>query len=370
MAGSSTYSFFVEASDGDGNIGEAGPSVPESWEGVFRQGLERWQMDFDKLPAKEKKKLRGLISASRGIDTDRVAQAIATLWVPLRKPTGFGPGVVFEIRTRQVQEMLRQAACGQHHNTFLMPLHFDPEQDALKSGQRETKGRELGHIVLAIARRKPVARDGGHKVEIKIYDSRQGIVSEEDLANAAKGVVRYSGWMGMGMSARAEPLVWDIEEPSFIPRPRVEKSYPDQGENSLHCGLYTVLRAWAHLLDINVTKRKTLTYSAGKTVVDFHREGLQIVRLALGGFMDSRTIQAYLRYYGFATGGKKLDLVQDIRAVRMDDNILGEEVENQIISDTEITSVRALRASSFPLSFELENHNFKGVAVPRTLPIC
>ena len=47
--------------------------------------------------------------------------------------------------------------------------------------------------------------------------------------------------------------------------------------------------------------------------------------------MDSRTIQAYMRYYGFSAGGKKItNEVENIRARRVTDTILKQEIDDQI----------------------------------------
>lgn len=54
----------------------------------------------------------------------------------------------------------------------------------------------------------------------------------------------------------------------------------------------------------------------------FQEKGLQIVNLALAGFMDSRTIQAFLNFYGYTAVDNPLvreaDVANAIIAVRMD----------------------------------------------------
>ncbi|KAG6986716.1 hypothetical protein G7Y79_00073g098150 [Physcia stellaris] len=308
---------------------------PQSWKDIFYRGLEHERAQQPRGDA-----LR--LDATRGITDDVVVRAIASFWAAKGRPTAFGQEDVFKNRTRDAQRKTRQVVCGQSRKTLLMPLCFQqgrekPPEDNDESAEEDqdqdlgAQSREIGHFVLAIATRKDSKDRSRKPIEIKIYDSRPGSVEEDDIKEAARRVVKYSGWLGM--SADQPPRIW-LQTPHFDPDPVIVTGYPNQGGQSLHCGLYVVLRAWAHLLDIEVTSFRSLRLPTGKTLADFHKEGMEIVSLALTGRMDSRTVQAYMRYYGFSIGGKKItNEVEDHRAQPMTDSILRQEIEDQMTAD-------------------------------------
>ena len=104
----------------------------------------------------------------------------------------------------------------------------------------KTVDQGMGHIILAIAKKPVGDRSRANKVSITIYDSRPGSVEPTEIENMAKGVVRCSGWMGM--SPDYQPRVWEVD-PKFN-KVLFQERYPNQGDDSLDCGVYTVLKAW------------------------------------------------------------------------------------------------------------------------------
>ena len=331
---STTYLSMVDALDRITSRATVESSPPQNWKDIFYEGLARERVQQPQGDAIS-------IDAYSGITDDVVVRAIASFWAPIGRPTAFGQEDVFKNRTRDAQRKTRQVVCGQSCDTLLMPLCFQqgrekPPEDNDESAEEDqdqdlgAQSREIGHFVLAIATRKDPDDQGRRSIEIKIYDSRPGSVEEDDIKEAARRVVKYSGWLGM--SADQPPSIW-LQTPHFDPDPVIVTGYPNQGDQSLHCGLYVVLRAWAQLLKIEVTRFRTLRLPAGKTLADFHNEGMEIVSLASTGRMDSRTVQAYMRYYGFSTGGKKItNVVIYHRAQPMTDSILRQEIEDQIMT--------------------------------------
>ena len=130
--------------------------------------------------------------------------------------------------------------------------------------------------------------------------------------------------------------VWDHKPPLEFRRTAYETT-PHQGSGN-QCGLYTVLNAWANMLGIQIVKKTKLQLPKGKTLDNFHRKGTMFVNLALAGHMDTRTIQAFLKVYGYSKGQSRSKLVEDVQAVKMDDITLSQYVMDQKALDDIVTS--------------------------------
>ena len=366
----------------------------DSWKAERSQLLATKEKD-PKALAQWKK--RCILSREGGWDNMSVVNAIATIWAPLGMRHGYGVAQVFEIRDRDTQtDWLRlgsgqlSTACGQYEEKFIIPLHLmsvqqkqtmneigenksevssnrDKGKDKAQSspgrqaipkntskavpfGERrvdpgsksqtvnataKTKGKAkirtedeetIGHLVLAVA-----TKDGSKPITIQIWDSCPGRVARAEIEEAARGVVRYSGWMGMSLNSR----VWDRKPPPVFRRTAFEKT-PRQG-NGNFCGLYTVLNAWANMLGIQIRRQGELKLPEGETLENFQRMATNIINLALAGHMDSRTIQAFLKVYGYSAGQSLDKLVRDVRAIKMDDMILNNYVVDKKAFDDVIT---------------------------------
>lgn len=335
------------------------------------------------------------LSRDGGWDNMSVINAIATIWASLEMRHGYGTSQVFEIRDRDMQvdwqesgDGQQSTVCGQYSDTFIIPLYFmsveqeqninknrkntnaisnnkgkgkaqlSPEHQMspksisttapLDAGQTDsgsksrtvsattkpkgkakaktdyekTEERTVGHFVLAVA-----TKADSKPIPIHIWDSRPGTVASAEIEQAARGVVTYSGWMGMSHNNR----VWDHDPPLEFRRTAFEKT-PNQGRGNF-CGLYIVLNAWAYMLGIKVAKKSKLKLPKEKTLENFHQRAIDIVELALAGHMDSRTIQAFLKVYGYSVGQRLEKLVEDVQATKMDDDILYEYVTNKKLFD-------------------------------------
>ena len=356
----------------------------DSWRAEWNESYATKDKD-SKAKAQWEKRKRHRLSREGGWDSMSIVNAIATIWAPLGMRHGYGHQIVFEVRNKATQIQLLQSgsgqqstACGQYEEKFIIPLHVlsaQEKQDLYESGESKSefsskggkgkakaqsspgcetspkptskagppgggqldagavskavtvtaksKGKAkvknkvekiVGHFVLAVA-----TKVDSKPITIQIWDSRPGYVTRAEIEEAAQGVVKYSGWMGMSLDSR----VWDHEPPLEFRRTAYEKS-PNQGSSNF-CGLYTVLNAWANMLGIQIRRKQTvLKLPEGITLEKFHQEGTNLVNLALAGHMDSRTIQAFLRVYGYSVNQSLSKLVEDVRAIKMDDTILDE----------------------------------------------
>ena len=352
--------------------------------------------------ARGQREKRHILSHKGGWDNMSVVNAIATIWAPLGMRHGYGLSQVFEIRDRDTQiQWLRtgsgqqSTACGQYKDKFIIPLYLMSEEQkedvdeigedeaefssnkgkgkgkaqnsprrkktprftskanligegvsypgprsrnasarAKSIGKRKVKTKDeeeveqeiLGHLVLAVATK------AHSKITVQVWDSRPGTVAPAEIEKAVQGVVTYSGWMGMSLDSH----VWDHKPPLEF-RHTIYETTPHQGSGN-QCGLYTVLNAWANMLGIQIVKKTKLKLPEEKTLEGFHRKGTMIVNLALAGHMDSRTIQAFLKVYGYSKGQSRSKPVEDVQAEKMDDMILSQYVMNQKVLDDIDTS--------------------------------
>ncbi|CAF9922173.1 hypothetical protein IMSHALPRED_005603 [Imshaugia aleurites] len=65
------------------------------------------------------------------------------------------------------------------------------------------------------------------------------------------------------------------------------------------CGFFVILNAWAVMLEIPIFRGEGRRKGCGHHNT-FIKTGLKIVNLALAGFMDSRTIQAFMNSFGLS----------------------------------------------------------------------
>ncbi|CAD6576699.1 MAG: hypothetical protein ASARMPREDX12_007977 [Alectoria sarmentosa] len=175
---------------------------------------------------------------------------------------------------------------------FIMPLFFS----SMKAETLEDQGRgkeriqHAGHLLLCVAElvdQQPMT------VQIQIFDSRVGTVTPEQVAVKAQSIINLSGWLGV-----------DESRTRVIYRIPIWKRVPQQvGVNT--CGLHVIFNAWATMLGIpihpNIFRRgRSSENEYDATDHRFLTLGLGIVNLALEGFMDSATIQAFFNSYGYS----------------------------------------------------------------------
>ena len=130
-------------------------------------------------------------------------------------------------------------------------------------------------------------------VQLEILDSRVGTVSVADIMSKAKTIISQSGWLA-NFGPRTEPVY----------RTPIQKQVPRQvGVNT--GGLYVIFNAWATMLGIPIhpheLRRGRSEEDEGDAIDEaFLETGLQIINLALEGFMNSTTIQAFFNVFGYS----------------------------------------------------------------------
>lgn len=319
------------------------PAGPPSIDDVFVKEIRDRQIEWVREGAIETRDI------NNGMELGVVTNAIATIWSPLQRPYGFGMPGMFEIRGRDTR---LGKACGQHHDEFLIPLVF--------AGRSE---KDLGHLVLAVARKlmpktstsssqgiyitrlkKPGNSDSSPKkdyaprISLRVWDSRPGIVPTNKIQKAAEAVVRYSGWLGQDL----EQKVWDAT-PVF--EPVTFEDTPNQGRGSLHCGLYVIFKAWALMLGIETTTLRNMPIPPEWDLAQFHEYGAVIVKCALQGCMDTNTIRAFFATFGYSVprSTEEEEVVDNVRAVRMDDNILNDVIVREHLDNEKRTEAADAR---------------------------
>ena len=213
---------------------------------------------------------------------DDTFMPIASVWEGLRKAGlefAFGTEVTFRgNRTKETRISDTTAVLGPA--PLIVPLIFGEEIPQ--------KGRHasLGHHLLAVVSQP----DNDDKaVEVLILDSAPGAVPSRMIEEAVAGLIRYTGWLGIDLKGRPLPVAHSISY-EVLPTPHQE------GKDS--CGFYLILNAWAFMFGIDIHpghQRRIQT-----SVEDFHREGLKLINMALAGYMDSKTIEAFLMVHGYA----------------------------------------------------------------------
>lgn len=297
------------------------PLPPTSWEEVLHLRLAAHNEDRD--AAGHGHGYHQIASAS-GMTLDDVLIAVATFWEPLRNQ---GTGFAFAGASVIDQYLQQMAANGLvpdlgvvgEGNVFIMPLWFPPdledtekrfkENHEIKNKGQNAKAKAkkgnsiaLGHLLLGVAE-----KDSGQskKVNIKIFDSRP-ITLERDLIRK-RATELACAWLGPAVKTE-----FDF------------RTVPQQQENSNACGLHVILNAWAIMLGIGLITQRVRPREGCEQHPGFLENGLAIVNLALAGFMDSRTIQAFLNYYGHTAVEDPLfredDTKNTVIAVSMDSN--------------------------------------------------
>lgn len=168
---------------------------------------------------------------------------------------------------------------------FIMPLFFsDDDPEALETPDRGgEKSPRVGHLLLCVAE---LVNDKPMTVQFEILDSSPDTIPIGDIINEAKRIVEHSGWLDT-----------DGPKPRIVYKQFSRVPVPQQV--GIHtCGLHVILNAWAYMLGITPNPD---SYRRGQTADgDFLQSGLEIVNLALAGFMDSETIQAFFNVHGYS----------------------------------------------------------------------
>ncbi|KAF7195980.1 hypothetical protein HII31_02606 [Pseudocercospora fuligena] len=134
-----------------------------------------------------------------------------------------------------------------------------------------------------------VDRREGQDFEIYHYDSAKRTGHRQDFQEHVgkfKDLLRDLGWArntGLSIPETAHPSTNRIRQNS-----------------SWECGLHTVFNAWAIALGLEIASGPATTVRNFRT---FQRDGVRMINLARETRMDSKTIEAFLKCYGFVAAG-------------------------------------------------------------------
>lgn len=267
---------------------------PRTWQERLDQGLAYQR----KLRAKNPRTTEGVWKNATNIESasdmkhDEVVIGIASVWEGLKRLGR--PHVDF---TYAGLDLFvpggGQRAIGAvgGWNRFIIPLFFGPQDAAI-----------IGHLLLCVAELVNVQP---MTVQVEVFDSLVDLVHIETIKQKAREIIDDSEWLVARGSGVPSPEVIFVRRP--VPR--------QKGINT--CGFSVILNAWATMLDIPICRDlsrcgrpRTGTYDASDEA--FFDTGLEIVNLALGGFMDSGTIQAFFNVYGYSVRQRYRDPVRAV----------------------------------------------------------
>ena len=260
-------------------------SMPaKSWQ----ERLEGYEGSWKKLRSSRRKNVQKAptqIRSVSGMAPEDVVIAIASIWEALNRKTA---------ENKRTGQAVEYAYAGCDILAPSGPGEFQLTGVGVVGRRKEfiipILNKAAEHLFLAIATVDPgldkKQKKGPCQITLCIVDSRPNTISRCEMWAQSMSLIYSSGWLG-GRKIRPH---CDLTAVNF-------KQVPHQ-EGVDACGFYVIQNAWAHMLQIithGELNRRGLT-----TANDFLAQGLGIVNLALAGFMDSRTIQAFLITHGYA----------------------------------------------------------------------
>lgn len=318
----------------DQNVQHDSHPSREDWPDILRDGLGRHNAEKRRSKPADALQIRD----PECINFDSILIAIGSIWNALRKANviyAFGGSDVFEpdMAGSHAHELKGCGVVG-GVSKFIMPLWFPPEvpldshaqeeaHKAYKAGHNLNKispgsaAPRLGHIAVASANR---IVDGPNGIVIDVFDSAVGYVDRDVVGKQAFDLAHLSSWEGRKNKKSYYPVV----------RPRATRFWdtPQQPSKTNACGLYTILNAWAIMLEI--PHRQDERRRGIESDQNLLHIGWTIVNLALAGFMDSRTIQAYLNEFGLC---ERQDPAEGVRylvnATRMNQTLFDSALDLQ-----------------------------------------
>ena len=319
-----------------------------TWQGSLNRGITKWRDKKTNHPRTTQGGLKNptVIRGYSNMADYEVVLGIAPIWEGLKRlgradfdftyagTDVFAPG----------GDQDKVGAVG-GWSRFIMPLFFSNYESGELENQGKGKGtiNSVGHLLLCVAELVDVAEliDGPTMtVHLEIFDSSPGSVHIDVITDKAERIIKDSRWLGK-KGSRSEILY------TYTARP-----VPHQvGINT--CGLHTILNAWAYMLNIPIhgdTLRRGRDEEAfNNTDHRFLQQGLQILNLALAGFMDSTTIQAFFNTYGYSAQQRINDparAVVDVNAIGMNMEKLRRTIQRYQVED-KLAKARA-QNKSFP----------------------
>lgn len=313
--------------EGGSEEGEIAEPTRTSWEEILANRLRRHKRQ--RIAAGDTHECHRIVSPS-DMNFDDVLLAVATFREPLRD-RGTDYAIAGADVVGAAGRLVTFGVVGPG-NVFIMPLILPADPEPVERGRTRTvenkadglnaKGETKkvkfktdaedsssppGHLLLAVA---TATMERTHRVNIDIYDSRANTVDSDEIRRKATEVA--ASWLEERVQT----------EFSF-------KSVPQQTGQFNTSGLYVILNAWATMLNIGPIREASSRRSGSEPDANtmenatFVDDVLQIVNLALAGFLDSKTVRAFLHYCGYIDGNVdpregQSDNENVIRAVTMD----------------------------------------------------
>lgn len=281
--------------DSAGSVRRPPPLVPKTWRDALVQELAY----HDSLRSRTPRTTQGAIKNAAMIEkasilsVDDVVLGIAPIWEALKR---LGQ-VKFDFTFAGLDvfspwgEKVRIGAVGSQ-SRFIMPLFFSCTEAGALEDQREGKRtiRHFVHLVLCVAE---LVDNEPKTVQIVLYDSRRDTMHWDEIVHNAKRVIEESKWLGV-----------DHSKTEVVYREAIGIVIPQKTDNDTS-GLHVILNAFAVMLGIpihNDRHRRVPTENDRRYATDdqFLTDGLRMVNLALAGFMDSSTIQAFFNVFGYS----------------------------------------------------------------------
>ena len=293
-------------------LSQASPPSPKTWRESLEQGLayhENLRARNPRTTNDARKDATKIKSSSNMADYD-VVLGIAPIWEGLKRLgraefdftyAGLDVFAPSQLAVGPVGRLTR----------FIMPL-------LISSGKGKVQG--AGHHLLCVAE---LVDSRPMTVQVQVFDSKVGLVDAQHIGQKAEPIIRYLGWLG------------NVQRNQVISRPYIRTPVPEQvGINT--CGLHVIFNAWAVMLGIPIhpTLRRKPSKENEKyaTHEEFLNLGLRIVNLALEGFMDSTTIQAFFNVFGYSVEqryGDPARAVIPVNAVGMNQDKLRRTLEKR-----------------------------------------
>ena len=157
-----------------------------------------------------------------------------------------------------------------------------------------------GHLSLYIIR--GVGPEGAHsgnatRFQVEAHDSfapTRNAALQRRVFAATRQLLEYGGWTGHEFGDPENDAL-------FANRIVAGEGVADQ-RAGWNCGFHTVLNAWAHALNLQ-------TVAAGVRLGGrFNALSVEMVNLAMQGFMDSATIEAFFLCYGYVAADQRVPL--------------------------------------------------------------
>ncbi|KAI7283890.1 hypothetical protein KC345_g2677 [Hortaea werneckii] len=177
---------------------------------------------------------------------------------------------------------------------------LDPVLTGVQVHRGRAYGSGGGHLSLYIIH--GVGPEGAHsgratRFQVEAHDSfgptRNAALRGEAFA-AVQQTLQFGGWTGLAIG--------DPANDALFPNQIIAGEGVADQRAGWNCGYHTVLNAWAHALNLQ-------TVAAGVRLGGrFNAVSVEVINLAMQGFMDSATIEAFFLCYGYVAADQRVPL--------------------------------------------------------------